>query len=176
MKRSTRRCVREGDALRCTEEIGSGDVAIDRTVRRMRRLARRDAKDPDIVELATTFDRDDERGLRELFDYVVAHMRYESDPADREYVKAPIHTLIKGAAFGDCDDMATALAALILAAPTRRRCWFRTIAWRKRAFTHVFLMVELPSRGIVIPLDPVMRERGFGNAKEARFRFKDYPV
>lgn len=153
---------------RVTKEIGDGDVAVRYTLREMMcRLATRDAQDPRLRRLAEWLSKGKNpmEATRAIFRHVVHTIRYASDPVGIEQVAAPIYTLKLAPphmAFGDCDDMCTALAALLLA--INIEVSFRVIAWRLDDYTHVSCIAHLPG-GVRLPLDPVMGEAGFGNHK-----------
>lgn len=161
-------------AREVTRDLGDGDAAVHKTLREMMcRLARRDAADPRIQALAKSLRRGTERATTEaIFRHVVNNIRYANDPENVEYVAAPIYTLglAKPALHrGDCDDMVTALAALLGAAGIR--CRMRVIAWKPgiNAYTHVNAVAVLAD-GARIPLDPVMGHAGWNNHKTAGVR------
>jgi hypothetical protein len=117
----------------------------------MATLARDGATDPRIRALAhyTTEavsedarteqpDRTDRRAVAEaLYELVVQAVEYTHDPHDVELLQSPRATFLAGA--GDCDDMATAGAALLgaMGAPTRFQA-IGTDPSRPEAFTHVY--------------------------------------
>lgn len=155
-------------------ELGDGDSAVYKTLREMMcRLARRDAADNRIKSLVASLRRRTEtETVKAIFYHVVKTIRYVSDPENIEYVAAPIYTLglAKPALYrGDCDDMVTALAALLGAAGIR--CKMRVIDWKPgvNAYTHVDAVAIL-SDGTEIPLDPVMGYGGWYNHKTAGVR------
>lgn len=149
-------------------EIGDGDVAVRYTLRSMMcRLAQRDAQDARVRRLATELSggKSTQAAVYAAFRHVVQNIRYANDPPGVEQVAAPIYTL--GLAtpkmpFGDCDDLCTALAALLLAMGVPVS--FRVIAWRLDDYTHVSCIAHLPG-GVRLPLDPVMGMAGYGKHK-----------
>lgn len=116
--------------------------------------------------------------IHNIFKYVKANFKYTPDPQGMELVVSPKHTLLSGAIkHGDCDDLSVILATLLKSAGYP--VWFRTVAWKKETgnnFTHVFVMVELPCKSLVLPLDASMPDdNGFGNMVNY-FRKKDFPI
>ena len=81
-------------------------------------------------------------------------IRYTRDPVGQETIQTPMHTAFVQRA-GDCDDFAVLEAALLgaLGHPSR----FVTIGQTTRAFSHVYLEVQV--RGRWVPLDPIMAEQ-----------------
>jgi len=73
---------------------------------------------------------------------------------------------------GDCDDFSVLEAALLgaLGHPTR----FITIGYTPRAFSHVYLEVNL--RGQWIPLDPIMADKPVGWEAPAPVIRKVFPI
>lgn len=160
--------------------LADGDAGIEETVRHMIRLARRDATDPAIKKIVKGFDCCcDDCAVQDAFRYVVDNVPYIPDPKEHEFVVAPRYLASGQWPGGDCDDLSTLLATLLLALPTKRnrKVWMKTIAWRRWEYTHVYVMTELPSiGGKVIPLDPVMGHKGFGAEKQPVIRHKEYLV
>lgn len=155
--------------------LPAGDAGVDKTIAEMSRMARVDAGSAEVQRVVSTFREDDWGFLQDAFRYVVATVPYVSDPDGEEFVVAPRHLIARRWVGGDCDDMSTLLACLIVA--SGRKAWFKTIEWKKhvRGFTHVFALGELPSKGIAIPLDAVKGATGFGWEKSYR-RANVYPV
>jgi len=173
-----------------TREIGTGEEAIARTIDHMRRLARRDARTPDvrvvaerIQKQARQWSEDAKRYELELvrgaFDWVVDNITYQYDhehvtehadpvdPENTEFLIAPRHltTINKG----DCDDMSMMLASLLLALGFRKVA-YKTIAHRSREYSHDYVEVALPESDITIPLDPVLGKDGFAHEKGSIIR------
>lgn len=153
-----------------------GDAGVDKTIEEMRRMARADASSAEVRQLVGRFRDDDWGFLQDAFRYVVKTVPYISDPAGEEFVVAPRHLIAKRWVGGDCDDMSTLLAALLIA--TGRKVWFKTIEWKPdvSGFTHVYLLGEVPSAQLAIPLDAVKGPTGFGWEKRPYRRAKVYPV
>jgi len=94
--------------------------------------------------------------LAALYHYVSRRVRYQRDPRTVELVKTPEATL--RTRVGDCDDMATLLAALVLLAGSDAR--FVTVGFRPDgAFTHVYVEALEPISRRWVALDPVAGDR-----------------
>lgn len=166
-----------------------GDEGVDLTVEaHMVRLAVRDADSPEIRAIASRIERscEDPSGSESgdhcriwgAFKAVVDTVTYVNDPATAEHITAPKY-LMTTKPQGDCDCMSTALASILMALGYRTQ--FKVIAWRSDSFTHVYLEVWVPSKGIWMPLDPVFqvpgdKYHGFGQEKDGIRRKKLYPV
>ncbi len=86
-----------------------------------------------------------------VYYWVHEHVRYSRDPTGIELVKSPLRTLKTKT--GDCDDIATLLAAMLMT--IGNRCMFLLVGFHPGAPpSHVFCGVKLPS-GNVLVLDPV---------------------
>jgi hypothetical protein len=169
--------------------LKAGDAGVEQTIKLMKKYADEYAGNPQIKKLVSDiekvmdsqneFSSDCKRKFKlieYLYIYVIHNIRYELDPPNIELVKSPKHTILGNSKYGDCDDLSVALATLLKCAGFE--CWYRVVAWKKGKgddFTHVFLMVELPCKSKVMPLDPSMRPGGFGNMVNY-FRKKDYKV
>ena len=129
-------------------------------VKWMRRFAHKGKEDREILALREDICRGLEQG-----DYASEclaayywvcnpnNVRYMRDPTGAEYVKEPIRTVETGA--GDCDDIATLLAALLLA--MGNRCRFALVSLDHPGQpTHVFVEVATPTG--YRALDPVAHE------------------
>lgn len=149
--------------------IATGDRGIRQTVRNhMIRLTRRDAKHPKIVAQARKLrGNNDEQTILNTFKYVVDTYSYRHDPDDYEMISAPVRILegLPVDAGRDCDDLSVILAALLKA--NGYTTYFKIIDWKPdgEGFTHVYVMVLVPTIDKVIPLDPVMKMKGFGYEK-----------
>jgi transglutaminase-like putative cysteine protease len=90
--------------------------------------------------------------VRVLHEYVRDHIRYTRDTHGTESVQTPDATLVD-IKQGDCDDKATALAALLEAIghPTR----FVAIGKRPGTYSHVFVQTRLGTQWV--SLDPTMQ-------------------
>jgi transglutaminase-like putative cysteine protease len=90
--------------------------------------------------------------LAALHYFVCQRVRYQRDPLTVELVKTPMATLQTGV--GDCDDIATLLAAMGLLCGSQAR--FVTVAFRRKfPFTHVFSEGLDPKSKRWVTLDPV---------------------
>src|SRR5215831_220216 len=91
-----------------------------------------------------------------LYYFVCRFVRYMRDPRTVELVKTPEATL--ATCTGDCDDIATLLAALLLLAGAIVR--FVLVGFRRdRTLTHVFVEAWDPHRQRWVVLDPVAGPR-----------------
>jgi transglutaminase-like putative cysteine protease len=77
------------------------------------------------------------------------NIRYQKDPVGVEYVQSPSRTIKERA--GDCDDIATCLAAMLMACGHRVR--FALVGFEQGAPSHVYVEVLTPSGWTT--LDPV---------------------
>jgi transglutaminase-like putative cysteine protease len=173
-------------------EIGRGDAAITKTLDHMIRLARRDARTPDVRTLAKKLSTHCE-GMTDVqkefckvkaaFDWVVDNIDYKFDhqhvtewadvknPATTEFLIAPKHQL--GVLVGDCDDMSMMLAAILGAMGFKVK--YKVIAWRGQDFTHVYVEVLMPNAAGEyrwFPMDPVAGNSGFAWEKSPVIRKK----
>lgn len=167
-------------------KLSDGDKGIDQTAAVMRRLARTDVNEPNMQQVVRSF-RPGPLGVRDAFNYVVSLIPYVNDPGrtiwvegipytlpkDEEFLVAPRHFINRKITGGDCDDMSTTLASLLLALGFEVR--YKVIAWRREEFTHVYLLCTVPGFGI-IPLDPVKGYTGFGWEKPGIIRTNTYKV
>lgn len=102
-----------------------------------------------------------------IYHFVLGHTRYMRDPRTVELVRAPYVVVGELARGGrpnlDCDDMATLIAALVLAVGGHVE--FVTVAFRhmfhagERQYSHVFVRAQDPRTKQWIVLDPVAAER-----------------
>jgi predicted transglutaminase-like cysteine proteinase len=83
--------------------------------------------------------------------WVKQHIRYMRDPDGVEFLKTPRKLLETRA--GDCDDIATLLAAMLMAAGNSVAFTIASFAPGPPAFSHVYVEVATPHGAIVI--DPV---------------------
>lgn len=90
--------------------------------------------------------------LAALFYFVCENVRYQRDPRTVELVKTPEATLATGV--GDCDDIATLIAALALLSGSEAR--YVTAGFRPDGVhTHVFAEALEPRTKRWVTLDPV---------------------
>lgn len=169
--------------------LKNGDSGVTQTIKLMREYVNEYALNPDIKKLvsdiAKVMDYQNEfksscerrfKLIEYIFIYIIHNIKYKLDPPNIELVKSAKHTILGNSKYGDCDDLSVALATLLKSAGFN--VWFRCVAWKKEygdAFTHVFVMVELPCRTKVMPLDPSNNVSGFGNMVKY-FRKKDYII
>jgi transglutaminase-like putative cysteine protease len=170
--------------------IGNGDQAIMKTLDHMIRLARRDARTPDVRTLAKKLslscklsDKIEKEccQVKSAFDWVVDNITYKYDhqhvtewvdvenPNTTEFLIAPKHQL--GVLVGDCDDMSMMLASILGAMGFNVK--YKVIAWRGQEYTHVYVEVLMPNvEGEYrwIPMDPVAGKNGFAWEKSPVIR------
>ena len=147
-----------------TVPLPSGVAGTRATVRAMRALVDQSKIDPDLIHCAATLifltpEEDTRAEITALYNAVAYGVRYVRDVSGVEPLCTPLMTLNRRV--GDCDDQATALAALLEAVgyPTR----FVVAGYRSREFEHVYLQVWDDEQWI--DLDPTRRE-GVGWAPE----------
>lgn len=121
----------------------------------MRRFAHKGKSDLEIRQLVETICKDLVQGdyageVLAIYYWVCQNIRYMRDIHDVEFVKEPRQ--IVATRSGDCDDMATLLAAMVMA--SGNTCEFLLASYApSQPPTHVFLRVNTPSGPMV--LDPV---------------------
>ena len=162
--------------------LKAGDAGVAQTVKLMTEYVLSYANNPQIKSISERL-RDNSgscvskfKTIKNIFLYITRNMSYTSDPDGVELVKSVKHTILGSKKYGDCDDLSVALATLLASAGYK--VWFRTIAWKKgqgNDFSHVYVMVELPCGKFVMPLDPSMSDKGFGNEVKW-FRKKDWRI
>lgn len=155
------------------------DEGVYITLTLMEQLALRDATTDVVREIVARHKgRTDEETARNLFRYMVKNFPYRDDPADREFVTAPIRTLTATSPFTyrDCDDLATAYSALMTAAGIMNA--FKVISWRKTnppgLYTHVFNEIRLGGKWM--PVDLVMKNEGWNNERKPVIRSERWLV
>lgn len=159
-------------------KLKSGDAGVvEQTIPVMIRLAKRDAKDSFVKAIVRDLKaKTDIETIRNIFNWMVDNYKYVSDPVDSEYVTAPIYVVknIAPESYFDCDDMSAVLAMLLISAGYKVA--YKTIAWRKHDYTHVYVVVYVPSLNGWIPLDPVMKRKGFGAERAPVIRTQIFPI
>ena len=90
--------------------------------------------------------------------FVASHVRYLNDPLTTEWTKDPERLvdeiLARGVAIGDCDDIASLIAAM--ARQCGREVEFVTVGFgAPGSYAHVFVRVKEPKSGRWIVCDPV---------------------
>lgn len=162
--------------------LKSGDAGVAQTIKLMREYVLQYANNPQIKQLVAKLSDKSKvctakfKTIKNIFLYITTNLSYTSDPDGVELVKSAKHTILGNKKYGDCDDLSVALATLLAAAGYK--VWFRTIAWKKDAgdnFSHVYVVVELPCGEYVMPCDPSMSTKGFGNEVKW-FRKKDWSI
>lgn len=151
--------------------LKAGDAGVIQTVTQIARLGVRDSKDPQIIEIAESKrGATDALTIEKIYNWVWKTFDYEPDPADEEYVTAPIHLVNFNYEYCDCDDLTALLVALLTALDYE--VVIKVISWdRSRCegsfcpFTHVYLYVWLNDENAWLPLDAVQKNNGFGIEK-----------
>ncbi len=159
-----------------------GDDGVLQTLLEMERLTLRDAKELQMRQTVGELKADtDTKTIENIYNFVWQNWRYKSDPDTEEHLTAPIHLLNNcGKLFGckhvDCDDYSMLLACLLTAAGYSVA--FRVLSWRNKNFTHVYVMVDVPSQNAWMPLDPVLKSKGLWKEKPrgAHNRTLTFPV
>lgn len=163
--------------------IPSGDDGIRYTLGIMADLAIRDASSDivrDFVRRCTKGATTSDATVRCLYDTMVSMYPYVSDPTDREFVHAPIHTLAYNSPYDyrDCDDLSTAFASILKAAGVPNR--FRVINWRKTdpplQYTHVYNEWYSREKRRWFPSDIVMGKDGWKNQRKGIKRTETHDV
>lgn len=138
--------------------IPSGEAGTLATLKVMAELARAQIRDPATAAefghwaraiVRDVPSKDYEGEAAAIFGFVREHVRYRLDPRGLERVQWPYWTLLVDGA-GDCDDMATLIAALSLA--TGHGAMLRAVkvdASRPDAYSHVYALIGIdePGRG-----------------------------
>jgi hypothetical protein len=134
------------------------DASMTDTIAAMTRLALAARRDVELRKIVTDICADLAEGdyageALAINNYVKQHVRYIRDPDGVEFVQTPRRTLDVGS--GDCDDIATLLAAMLMLAGNQVQfavAAFATVGGRP-AFSHVYVEVVTP-HGVIV-LDPV---------------------
>lgn len=134
-------------------KIPGGEAGTAATLKVMKRLVMgpHGARNPRIVLLARKLvqhvqSKDYVAEADAIFNYVKSHVRYRLDPVALEWVQTPIYTLQTHQ--GDCDDHASLIASLALAAG--HRAAFRTVAGdpnRPQSWSHVYAVIGVTRKG-----------------------------
>lgn len=132
---------------------------LDDTVKAMIVLAHQGKKDLEVRRLVENICSRIKQGdynseVLAIYYWVCQNIRYMRDIHNVEFVKTP-HRLLKTKS-GDCDDMATLLAAMLMACGNV--CRYVVVAFQGDNWSHVFCQV-MGKQGKWITLDPVARER-----------------
>lgn len=134
------------------------------TVQRMSALATRGSQALNVRRLATKItanvpSKDPPGELAAIYKWVRHRIRYRRDPIGLEWVQSPARTVKERA--GDCDDLATLIAALAQALGHRTR--FATVGKHADRPSHVY--AEAWDGKAWIALDPVLEPRQATTAK-----------
>lgn len=118
--------------------------SLDDTLAAMRQLAHAAKKDLGIVRLTREIVRDLQPGdyngeILAIYNWVCQHVRYVRDIHDVELVISPQKLLQLGG--GDCDDLATLLAAMLMS--IGNECRFMVVGFEDKNPSHVFCQVAL---------------------------------
>jgi transglutaminase-like putative cysteine protease len=132
--------------------VPSGPNGTAQTLKVMKRLAIEGAKDPGVIQVASSLvknlDQYDRVGeVRALHGFVRDSIRYTNDPIDLELVRTPRAILEMGV--GDCDDKSILLSSLLrcIGRPAR----FVAICLSKNdGFSHVYVETPLGQRWIAL--------------------------
>ena len=96
-------------------------------------------------------EKDHTAEIRAIFTYVREHVRYMADPKNLDTFRAPRHTMRPvedgGFAGGDCDDVCSVLASMLLIAGYSVKLRIMSVPPNpKGAWTHIFVRCGLPQR------------------------------
>lgn len=149
--------------------LKSGDAGVAQTMQLMKSYVLEYANNPQIKQIVNKLSVSGTcnakmQTMKNIFNFVVDTIRYTPDPNGVELVKSAKHTILGNMKYGDCDDLSVALATLYKSLGLN--VWFRAVAWKRasgNAFTHVYVVIELPCGKFVMPCDPSMGKKGFGN-------------
>ena len=135
--------------------LSDGEAGIAETLALMSACVKQFKKFPPIRTLAARIagqyrNKDWFGQIGGVFDFIQQNIAYVQDVTDIETLQTPVYSLQIGA--GDCDDMVTALAAMLEAIGFHTR--FVAIGFKPGDFNHVFLQVMLPDQSKWISLDP----------------------
>jgi len=140
------------------------------TVRVMQQFAREGAKDLEVLQLvkricSTVQENDYNSEIYALYAWVCRNIRYMRDIHEVETVMIPRRIVEQRS--GDCDDMATLLAAMMMACGNPVR--FLVVGFEKDSPSHVFVQVRVPGASDIsggagvtsswVTLDPVAGAR-----------------
>lgn len=142
------------DAAASTK-LPRGDEGVDRTIAAMIALAHEGATDPLVRSYAAAIQAHGPGRVYELYDWLRRRFAFRRDIRGVEHVREPRVLLMQAPRMqGDCDDLATLAAALLLA--MGERPVFIVMARRAGGnFEHVFYGIIRDRK--VIPFDPQER-------------------
>lgn len=109
------------------------------TLNIMRNLVKKARSDPQMIAFAHSIisgvpEKDDRAIIERVFRWVRDSITYRSDPNDVETLRTPERLIRDG--YGDCDDKATLLSALLEALGYKTR--FMVIGFAPDTFEHVY--------------------------------------
>lgn len=129
--------------------------------------------------VASCIERSEQCEIEKIFDFVLRHFRFLSDPTFLERIKSPeivereISTL--GQMQGDCDDVSSYIAALLMSIGYRVQFVVIAIPGQGEPYRHIFPQVYLRQTGKWLTLDACARRKPLGwEAPSTRRRA--YPI
>lgn len=125
--------------------------------------------DPTISEYARLFKCERMCKFEELFDWIKARVRFSPDPVGIELIRSPLKVLALDRqspwweqGYGDCDDVAVAVAAILLAMNRQDARYGARFVFVRRPYesepSHVYVEGRHPTSGWV-PIDPLFASR-----------------
>lgn len=156
-------CERGPSATWTRRPLPPGDAGVALSVSTMKRLI--DEPSPILAETAAALTwgsgGDPEEAARAIAEFVAARVLYVQDAWNGEVLRSPTYMLRRierdGAAFGDCDDMATLAAALGRAAGFPARLILVGFG-AAEPYSHVYAELQTPAGWVTI--DPVAPPEG----------------
>ena len=151
------------------------NATVNTTIGVMQKEALKGARDLEVRNLATEITKDIPQGdysseMLALYYWVCQNIRYVRDPQGVEWVQSPRKTIEFRS--GDCDDMATLIAAMLMALGNQAE--FAVVAFGAvPVWSHVY--AQVPTKQGKITLDPVanrMTEEMHGRTRHKR----EFPV
>ncbi len=116
--------------------------------------------------VASCAERDEQCEVSKIFNWVLKHYRYLSDPVFLEHIKSPeiIDGEINmfGAFQGDCDDVAGYLAALLISVGYRVEFVVISLAGKGDEFRHIFLRFYSKRESRWVALEGTARSKPIG--------------
>ena len=158
-----------------------GDAGTGQTIDIMRKLAEEASGDAQFLRFVIDTVRavpayDDMGEVRAIFDWVRRNIRFTKDPLTKEKLTPPMDLLDLRA--GDCDDISTLMAAMLLAIGYPAK--FVTAAADDAApndFSHVYVKAEVPpGSGNWVALDAARPDATLGLEPQVRYRTREWDV
>ena len=151
--------------------ISDGDKGIYDTVAYMWHYALRDTEEALVKQLVSSLKgKNDLQTIKNIYDWVWRNVKYKNDPLGYEMITAPIHYVNGNRSTGDCDCMTTLLVCLLEASGFD--CSIVVIAWRLKAYTHVFAEVWYKDSWFI--LDSTLQANGFGRQDKKIKRYRRF--